>query len=478
LLIAASASLMTTDEMALNTSRPDDGSFRDPDSQVVHADGRVLRRLSATGRNDWEALSCSSFFERNVAAGRLVATAHMAAEPDALGDGWAGMVEHERVPFVTYPFEWTFGMLAAGAALHLELLRDALAEGMTTKDGYAYNVQWRGVEPVFIDISSFTPYQEGPWAGYRQFCETFLNPLMLRSFVGLDFHPWLRGSLEGIPVQDMRRLISLREVHRPGVLRHVVLHALFVRKAHGTTSSTRSALAESGFSRDVVITTVDKLLDVVRKLSWQPEPSTWTSYPTTNTYTDDDRVRKLRFVEKVVSSARPDLVWDLGCNDGTYARVAATHASQVVAMDADHATVELLYRSLRSSGVRNVLPLVIDVADPSPSLGWRNRERPALLQRPRPDLVMCLALVHHLAIVDNIPLSQVVEWLATLAEVAVVEFVDRHDPMVAQLLGNKSVVHADYSLTRFQHEIAEHFDIEAREELSAGTRTLYALRRR
>lgn len=460
------------------TSARDEGSFRDPDSQVVHVDGRVLRRLSDKGRSDWESLSRTTFFERAVAARGLVATADVAAEDDHLGDGWAGLVEHERVPFITYPFEWTFGMLAAGAALHLELLRDALVEGITTKDGYAYNVQWRGVEPVFIDISSFTPYQGGPWAGYRQFCETFLNPLMLQSFVGLDFHPLLRGRLEGIPVQHMRRLLSSRDLLRPGVLRHVVLHALFERKAHGTTSSTRSALGEAGFGRDLVIATVEKLLEVVRKLSWRPERSTWTSYAATNTYTADDRVRKLTFVDKVVSSTGPQLVWDLGCNDGTYARAAASHASQVVAMDADHATVELLYRSLRSARVRNVLPLVVDLADPSPSLGWRNRERPGLLERTKPDLVLCLALVHHLVIAGNIPLSEVVEWLAELAPVALVEFVDRDDPMVVQLLANKSVDHADYSLARFQHEVAKHFDIEARQELSSGPRTLYALRRR
>jgi len=466
---------MTPDEVA---SRPDDASFRDPDSQVVHSDGRVLRRLTETGRSDWEDLSRATFFQRAMAHGRVVDTVDVAAEHEGVGDGWAGLLEHDRVPFVTYPFEWTFGMLAAGAALHLELLRDALAEGMTTKDGYAYNVQWQGVEPVFIDVSSFAPYCGGPWAGYRQFCETFLNPLMLQSVVGVDFHPWLRGRLEGIPVQHMRRLVSVSDVLRPGVLRHVVLHAALERRAHGTTSSTRSALAEAGFGHHVVIATVDKLLGVVRRLSWHPGTSAWTAYAVANTYTSEDRVRKLRFVDKAVSSARPHLVWDLGCNDGTYARAAASHASHVVAMDADHATVELLYRSLRSSRVRNVLPLVVDLADPSPSLGWRNRERPALLQRRRPDMVLCLALVHHLAIVGNIPLRQVVEWLAGLAQVAVVEFVDRHDPMVIQLLSNKTVAHADYSLGRFQHEITRHFDIDAREELSSGTRTLYVLRRR
>lgn len=459
-----------------STARPDDGSFRDPDSQVVHVDGRVLRRLSGAGRRDWEALSRARFFEQAVAGGRLVATTEL---PPGTGpaDGWDGVLEHERLPFVTYPFEWTFGMLAAATVVHLELLRDALAEGLTTKDGYAYNVQWRGVEPVFIDVSSFTRYTGGPWAGYRQFCETFLNPLMLQSFVGVDFQPWLRGRLEGIPVQDMRRLLSARHLLRPGVLRHVVLHAHFDRSAREATSSTRSALAQAGFDRDVVLATVEKLLGLVRQLSWRPEPSAWTSYRTSNTYRGEDRSTKQAFAEKVASSVRPQLVWDLGCNDGTYAKAVADHAGLVVAIDGDHATAELLYRSLRATSVRNVVPLVVDLTDPSPSLGWRNRERPGLLQRPRPDLVLCLALLHHLTIVGNIPLAQVVEWLAGLAPVAVVEFVDRTDPMVAQLLASKPVPHTDYSRARFEHEVARHYQVEAREELSSGTRTLYALKR-
>lgn len=353
-------------------SRLDEASFRDPDSQVVHLDGRVLRRLSETGTSDWEALSASTFFERAVTSGRLVGTVSTPVDHPALGDGWATVVEHERVPFITYPFEWTFGMLADAAVLHLELLRDALRESLTTKDGYAYNLQWRGVDPVFID----------------------------------------------------------------------------------------------------------KLLEAVRELSWRPPASLWTSSAATNTYTAGDRARKRAFVEKVASRLRPRLVWDLGCNDGTYTRAVAQHATHVVAMDADHATVELLYRSLRADRVPNVVPLVVDLADPSPALGWRNRERPALLERARPDLVVCLALVHHLAISANIPLPRVVEWLAALADVVVIEFAERRDPMVAQLLANKSVTHADYSLVRFEQEVAKHFDTEAREELSCGTRTLYALRRR
>ncbi len=470
--------MVDRDEATAAGGVPDDGSFRDPDSQVVHLDGRVLRRLSDEGRRDWEALSGAAFFEQAVTSGRLVATVDVALDPQQAGDGWASLVEHEPVPFVTYPFEWTFGMLAAAATLHLELLRDALAERITTKDGSAYNVQWRGVEPVFIDTSSFTRYDGGPWSGYRQFCETFLNPLMLLSYAGLDFRPWLRGRLAGIPVQDMRRVLSGRATLRRGVLRHVVLHAALDRKSHRATNATRSALADAGFGRDAVAATIDKLLELLDNLSWRPERSVWTSYRSTNAYTGEDRARKLAFVEKVASSARPDLVWDLGCNDGTYAIAAASHASQVVAMDADHATVELLYRSLRAARHRNVLPLVVDLLDPSPSLGWGNRERPAILGRRKPDLVLCLALVHHLAIGGNVPLPLVVAWLASLGERVVVEFADREDTMVTQLLANKPVPHLDYSRDRFEQEVARHFDVEAREELLSGTRRLYALRRR
>ena len=470
--------LLPPGDVSLASSRLDEASFRDPDNQVVHLDGRVLRQLSETGASDWEVLSASTFFGRAVTSGRLVGTVRAPVDGAALADGWSAVVEHERVPFITYPFEWTFGMLADAAVLHLELLRDALRESITTKDGYAYNLQWRGVNPVFIDVGSFTRYEGGPWAGYRQFCETFLNPIMLQSLLGVDFHPWLRGRLEGIAVQDMRRLLSARHALRPGVFRHVLVHSFFERNSHDATSSTRASLTEAGFGSDVVIATVDKLLEAVRALSWRPPASAWTSYAATNTYNAGDRVSKLAFVENVASHLRPGLVWDLGCNDGTYTRVIAPHATHVVAMDADHATVELLYRSLRADRVPNVVPLVVDLADPSPALGWRNRERPALLERARPELVVCLALVHHLAISANIPLSRVVEWLAGLADVVVVEFAERHDPMVAQLLANKSVTHGNYSGARFDQEVAKHFDVEAREELSCGTRTLYSLRRR
>lgn len=450
------------------------GSFRDPDGRVVYGQGhRVLRALSQEGATAWRQLADSDFFRRLTEQGMVVHTRIPPDVPAATPD-WAVILEHERVPFVSYPFEWTFGMLQDAAVLHLEVLLEALAAGMTTKDGSAYNVQWRGSSPLFIDVSSFTSSSGGPWQGYRQFCETFLNPLLLQAHRSVDFHPLLRGRIGGIPTSEMRRLLSGRGLLQKGSLKHVLLHDLLVqrRNADGAQAA-RAALADAGFDVEVTRAVVSGLLRLVQRLDWRPRPSGWSRYADEKPYSPEDLHHKMRFVRETTHAAAPRLVWDLGCNDGTFARVAAADAEYVVAMDADHPTVEKLYRSLRASGERNVLPLVVDVTDPSPAIGWRGRERRTLQDRGRPDVVLCLALVHHLSITANIPLDEILSWLRSLGGRLVIEFVDRDDPMVRRLLANKAIEHADYSRERFEVLLARRFTVRRRVQLPSGTRTLF-----
>ncbi len=449
------------------------GSFRDPDGQVIGADDdRVLRGLSSRAASAWRQLADAPFFRRLTDEGMLIPT-RTAPDVEAAALGWDIVLEHDRVPFVSYPFEWTFGMLRDAAALHLEVLLEALAAGMTTKDGTAYNVQWRGSRPVFIDVSSITPCSGGPWEGYRQFCETFLNPLLLQAYRGVDFQPWLRGRLEGIRTSEMRRLLLGRDLVRKGVLRHVVLHDVLQSRSAGGAQAAKMAMADAGFDVAVTRALVTGLLRLVKGLDWRPRRSGWSRYAAEKPYSPGDLRQKEQFVEEAVRAAAPRLVWDLGCNDGTFALVAAAHARQVVAMDADHPTVERLYRTLRARGRSNVLPLVVDVADPSPALGWRGQERRALRDRGEPDVVLCLALVHHLAVTANIPLDEIVSWLHSLGGRLVVEFVGRDDPMVRQLLAHKAIEHADYSADRFEAALGRRFAVARRLPLSSGTRTLY-----
>ncbi len=446
-------------------------SFRDPHGRVVYGEGRrVLRALSVDGATAWQELADSGLLWRLTDQGRVVGTR---LAPDLAALGCAVVLEHDRVPFVSYPFEWTFGMLRDAAVLHLEVLLEALSSGMTTKDGTAYNLQWYGSTPVFIDVCSFTRSLGGPWQGYRQFCETFLNPLLLQAYRGVDFHPWLRGRLEGVPTSQLRRLLSGRDLLRRGVLPHVVLHELLQRGNVDGAQAAGAALAHAGFDLSVTRAVVARLLRLVERLDWRPPPSRWSGYGEERPYSADDLQHKADFVTQTVRAAAPRLVWDLGCNDGIFARLAAADAEYVVAMDADHPTVERLYRSLRAGAATNILPVVADVTDPTPPLGWRGRERRTLHDRGRPDVVLCLALVHHLAITANIPLEEILSWLGSLGGRVVIEFVERDDPMAQRLLANKAIAHPDYSRPKFEALLGRRFTVARRLELPSGTRVLY-----
>ena len=457
------------------------GSFRDWDSRVFVSDDAVWRALSGAGLADWEALSASDLFNRFVGSGELVASERAAdevlkdiqnADPDG---GWVAALEHERLPFVSYPYEWSFSMLKDAALLQLELVSAALAEGLSLKDATPYNVQWRGAQPVFVDIGSFERVRDGePWAGYRQFCMQYLFPLLLESYRGLAFQPWLRGSLDGISPTDFRALFTRRDAFRRGMLRHVFLHASLERRYASRGAEVRDDLEKAGFDRRLVEASVANLLELVRGLRPRTAESTWHGYESTCSYDERETSVKEEFVRKVAGHARRRLVWDLGCNEGHYSRIAAVGADLVVAVDSDRVVVDALYTALRGEDERSILPLVADLADPSPALGWGNAERKPMLERGRPDLTLCLALVHHLSISRNVPLREFVRWLNELDCEVVVEFPHRDDPMVQRLLGAKRKdAHPDYSLETFEELLRSRFRVANSLELPSGTRTLY-----
>ena len=390
---------------------------------------------------------------------------------------YAAAVQHEALPFVSYPYEWSFGMLRDAALLTLDLTEAALGEGVATKYASAYNVQFRGASPVFIDVGSFERSRPGePWYGYLQFCQQLLYPLMLQAYRGVDFHPLLRGNIEGISPDQATQLFSLRDGFRRGVVKHVHLHAR-LQRSYGdsrTRGDVRTDLKRAGFNSELVKANLKSLRKVVERLSWDPTGSTWISYRKDNTYSDRDTEAKSLFVARACARAPRRRIWDLGANDGHFSRIAAAHSDYVVAFDSDHLSVEALYRGLSAEANRSILPLVMDLASPSPALGWRHVERKSLGGRGRPDLVLALALVHHLAISRNVPLTDVVGWLADLAPEVVVEFPLPQDPQVARLLRNKRRgVDFGYSRESFDAALRSRFRLDACEALPSGTRLLY-----
>ena len=453
------------------------GSFRDPATTVFYVGERVLRGLDARGAAEWAGLSATTFFPKLIDDGKAVATRAVESGelPSVDVGGWALVLEHDRIPFISYPYEWTFEMLRDAAVLHLEVLLAALGDGVTMKDGYAFNVQWRGASPVFIDIGSFERLGGGgPWVGYRQFCQTFLYPLLLQAHLDIPFQRFLRGHLDGLEPHDMRQLFSGLRRFRKGVFRHVYLHSVMEARTTKGTEAVKQELRDAGFGAELTKATVTKLLKLVRRLRSKRSTSGWASYRGTCSYTDEDREAKQRFVRHALEARPRHLVWDLGANDGAYSRLAAEHADQVVAVDSDDVVVDALYRSLREDGPDNVLPLVMDLVDPSPGRGWRGVERRAFTDRGRPDMVLGLALVHHLALAANVPLAEVVDWLCSLGATLVVEFVEPHDPMAERLLANKPPgLFADYRIEVFQQLLDKAFTVERRETLPSGSRTLY-----
>jgi SAM-dependent methyltransferase len=387
----------------------------------------------------------------------------------------AAVLRHERIPFVAYPYEWTFSMLKDAALLQLDLVLAALDHDLILKDSTPYNVQFKGARPVFIDVGSFERLREDElWVGYRQFCMLYLFPLLLQATKGVSFQPWLRGSIDGITPTEMRALMSFRDRFRRGYTTNVFLHARLEQHDAPSRARVKSRLGRPGLGKQVIRANVRKMRKLVARLRWDPPKGVWVSYGAHNSYTDEDAHRKDDFVREIATSRSWPLVCDIGCNNGRHSRVAAKGARHVVAVDADQGAVELLYRELRDAPDGNILPLTMNVADPSPGLGWRGLERKPLPERGRPDLVIALALVHHIAIGANVPVRDVVDWLASLGGALLVEFPTREDPMVQKLLSAKRAgLHSDYERGHFEQCLAEAFVIERSEHLGSGTRTLY-----
>src|SRR5690606_273213 len=279
-----------TPEGAAFVIQTEPGSYRDRTGCVFYRGNRIFRGLSKAALENWEALQRAPFFEADRKSGKIVDTWSVDPQKEGLAEGsWAGIVEHARIPFISYPYEWPFGMLKDAALLHLDLMCQALACGMILRDSSPYSIQWNGVHPAFVHIPSFAPLRKGePWVGYRQFCELFLYPLMLQAYKGADFRPWLRGRIDGIPAEDMRRLMSARDLLRPGVLLHVVAQSALQQRYSSKGVNVKSQLATAGFDKSLIKRNVNKLADLVAKLVPPPIKTEWSDYDRTHSYDEKE----------------------------------------------------------------------------------------------------------------------------------------------------------------------------------------------
>jgi hypothetical protein len=465
------------------------GSFRDPENQVYEIQPknqngklRILRGLSADALKNFQQISAQTFFQKAMGAGHIVQSHLLNPEDEdaaaIMADGWAGVLEHEPVPFVTYPYEWTFFMLRDAALLQLKLIETCIENGWTLKDATPYNIQWTGSHPVFIDLGSFIPWEASePWTGYRQFCSMFLTPLMLRAHLDIDHLPLMRSCIDGIPPTEAIKYFSGVKCLKKGVLSHIVFPAkvensIASRERDDAPASQRKSHRQS---TAMVAGLVQSLTRLVQKLNSEIRHTDWSHYESTHSYREADFETKKAFVLKHASSSQRGNVWDIGCNTGTFSRICSAHCHQVISVDGDHDAVEQLYLAEKENPDSNILPLVMNLANISPAQGWSGLERKAFDQRRRPDLVLCLALIHHLRMSANIPNLLFLKWLHSLQAEVVLEFVNREDEMVVKLLTNKKEQYDDYSLEQFTSEAERYFTVKDRASLKGGQREIFFL---
>jgi len=464
------------------------GSFRDPSGSVMYLDGRVYRGVGEGTFLRMRELSEAGVLEDLIRDKVLVGTTLV--EPDSqegrrlseVFAPFAYFLAHETVPFVSYPYEWTAGMLADAGLLHLDLQIRLLKKGYSLKDASAFNVAFVGSRPVFMDVPSIeVPKRRDVWTAYGQFCRMFVYPLLLNRYRGMELRQCFLGNLGGPSVAEARRTLGLIGSLRPDAFVDVFLQNLLCSAAESRIGKTGSATFNRTRSDDSRAQELNLLRLRGKLAKWSVRSggssSAWAAYEQTKSYADADEVEKTGFVMDYFKDHHPGMVLDIGCNTGRYSMMAVESGAAVIAADADHDSVDRLYRTVREGG-GNLVPLCVDITNPAPALGFRHRERKSFEERARFDCVLALALIHHLLVAARIPLPALCDLFSAMTrEWLIIEFVHPKDSMFQRLLATRENLYQDLTAEQFESVFSRSFEVIRRRDIMDGARTLYLMRR-
>lgn len=450
-------------------------SFRDPSGFLFRKDGVLYRQINYSYKETYDYIKNSNFYGQLVDSGLLVP--HEETEVSCLNDNGYLVIKPVELPVISYPYEWSFSQLKDAALLTLKIQRIALAKGLSLKDASSYNVQFFKGKPVFIDTLSFEIMKpDQPWVAYKQFCQHFLAPLALMAKKDITLGKVLINNIDGIPLELTSKLLPLKTWLSFSLAMHIHLHAKFQSKYAGakiTVEKPRGSLSVRSLCG-----IIDNLKSTVLKLNWEPKDTEWHDYYDCNNNYDLDALSlKEDIVKKFLS--RPDIrsLWDLGANTGRFSRLAGDHCEYVCAWDIDPACVELNYRLERESGSGNVYPLLMDLTNPSPAIGWSNCERYSLKERGPVDAALALGLIHHLVISNNLPMGMVAGFFSSITRVLIIEFVPKQDTQVEKLLRNREDIFPDYNIDGFELVFSRYFNILEKTHITNTQRILYLMQK-
>jgi ribosomal protein L11 methylase PrmA len=449
-------------------------SFRDPSGFLFSRDGVLYRQVNRKYEGQYTRLMESGLYEKLVKAGLLISHVEVDQAPAESGSAFK-IIQPERVPFISYPYEWSFGQLKDAALATLSIQRRALKQGMSLKDASAYNIQFVRGKATLIDTLSFETYREGqPWVAYRQFCQHFLAPLALMALKDIRLNQLLRVYIDGVPLDLASELLPAKTRFNFGLLTHIHLHASAQKRYAGAEVKSRAGT----MGKQAMTGLIDSLDSTIRKLNWNPGGTEWGNYYDITNYSEAAFEHKKKLVGEWVARLKPALAWDLGANNGVFSRVVAEIGSYVVSSDIDPAAVEQNYRQIKGEKTENLLPLLLDLTNPSPSIGWANQERDSFSGRGPVDMVLALALVHHLAISNNVPLPQLADFLSALGRWLVIEFVPKSDNQTQKLLVSREDIFPNYTREGFEAAFNETFKIHEAAKVNESERVLYLMESR
>lgn len=451
------------------------GSFRDPSGFMFKCQGEIFRQVNWLSRDDYDLLINSGLYAKLIKAGLLIP--HAEVNCSYLQDKTAyKILKPFLIPFVSYPYEWSFSQLKDAALTTLKIQRYALDYGMSLKDASAFNIQfWQG-KPILIDTLSFERYRKGrPWVAYRQFCQFFLAPLALISYNHFSLNRLLLSSIDGIPLDLASDLLPWRTWYKLGFFLNLHLPRLIHRWLSEGSIAEYIKNPKKKFSEKSFQGLIDNLQSTIENLKWVPKSSSWSDYSSRDLHSPAYGEHKKNTLKKFLEMVRPQSVWDLGAGTGIYSRICASQGSFTVSCDADPLCVERNYLECKDSLEKNILPLLIDLTNPSPALGWMNLERFSLIERGPADMIVALALLHHLSISNNLPFEKIVEFFHRCSKWVVIEFVPKHDPQTQKLLSCREDIFADYHQAYFELEFSRFFKIIESVQLDDSPRILYLL---
>ncbi len=459
--------------MRETTSAQLPSSFRDPSGFLFQRDGVIYRQVNRVYREDYDRLMESGLYRALVDDDLLIPHEEVGLAPSVPELAYK-IIQPEAIPFISYPYEWCFSQLKDAALTTLRIQRKALEVGMTLRDSSSYNIQFRHGRPVFIDTLSFGRYTEGqPWIAYGQYCQHFLAPLALMGYRDVRLRRLLRTYIDGLPLDLASSLLPWRTRLRFSLLSHIHLHA----RSQRHFADRQVDVKQRKVGRYALLGIINSLESAVKGLRWMAGGTEWADYYQDTNYSTQAFEDKKKIVAGFLERVAPATAWDLGGNVGVFSRLASERGASTVCFDVDPAAVEKNYSFCRQAAETPMLPLVLDLTNPSPGIGWEGRERMSLQERGPADVVLALALVHHLAISNNVPLSRIAGFLGDISRWLVIEYVPKEDSQVQRLLATREDVFPGYTQEAFEREFGRLFTITDTAPVEESRRTLYLMQR-